>query len=904
MKTALKNKSYSVSVLEEELSLEKIKKFYQYQEKELHQLHLNGESGRKVAQCQSELIDNLFKNIVIFFVGKKKKLPQGLSVVAIGGYGRGEMNPYSDIDIMFLYEEINLLPETEQLISSILMTLWDFDFKVGHSTRSLEEVFIYANQEMVFKTAILECRFLAGDKKIYQTFKKYFRKKCLLHQEETYIAWRFENIKTVREKNGKSVFMQEPHIKFGSGGLRDYQNLLWISIFHQEKPHFQYLIKKNFLTENERKTLEKNYDFLLRVRNEMHYQEKRGQDQLTLHLQGRIAQRFGFNQQNMIRRSEAFMKQYYEKTRDLYLITSAVLDRLQSLIEKKQRSDSLLKDQKAEVRISAFVIKGGSLFPQKKKIFSNPVYMMQSFQIAQKESLQFSPELKDLFKKNLFTINHQFQKSLEIGNIFLTILSRKGEVGRILRMMHDLGFLGKYLPEFGELTCLVQHEFYHLYTADEHTLVCLEKIDSLLFLTNKKFIRYSNLFKNFEDPAMLYLAMLLHDTGKAANVSNHANASAEAAKKVAARLQLSEKRSELLYTLVKFHGELATVARTRDLEDETTITHFAHTIKKESTLDALIILTLADGMGASDTQWSDWKEQLVWNLYDQTKRYLALGETFFEKNRRDRHATKTLVREMLTKDFNEEIDVHFEQMPERYFKMMEPSLITDHLQLFRSFFEKSKDDTSQKKQFLAPEILWKENLESGYTEVSICGWDREQLLERYAAAFLAAGINILSADIFTRQDHVTLDIFRVTSVRPDPMLTEKEKKIMEKRLQDLLKLESHQLQDRFKKDLVNANTMEVSGQNNTMMDSRLLIDNHSHPSYTIVEVETADREGLFYDLVGAVHFQDITIDCARIATEMRAAFDTFYILGSHGKKLDDKKTLAGLHERLLRAVQK
>ena len=213
MKTALKNKSYSVSVLEEELSLEKIKKFYQYQEKELHQLHLNGESGRKVAQCRSELIDNLFKNIVIFFVGKKKKLPQGLSVVAIGGYGRGEMNPYSDIDIMFLYEEINLLPETEQLISSILMTLWDFDFKVGHSTRSLEEVFIYANQEMVFKTAILECRFLAGDKKIYQTFKKYFRKKCLLHQEETYIAWRFENIKTVREKNGKSVFMQEPHIK-------------------------------------------------------------------------------------------------------------------------------------------------------------------------------------------------------------------------------------------------------------------------------------------------------------------------------------------------------------------------------------------------------------------------------------------------------------------------------------------------------------------------------------------------------------------------------------------------------------------------------------------------------------------------------------------------------------------
>lgn len=906
MKRALKNKKYSICILKDELSLEKIKKIYHHQEKELYQYHLSGESGIKVAQRRSELIDILFTNIVIFFIGKKKKLPQGLAVVAIGGYGRGELNPYSDIDIMFLYEEKSLLPETEQLITSILMTLWDLDFKVGHSTRSLEEVFIYANQEMVFKTAILESRLLVGDKKIYQIFKRKFRKKCLINQEQEYILWRFENIKIVRNKYGKSVFMQEPNIKFGSGGLRDYQNLLWISIFYQYKPNFQYLIKKKFLTENEKKILEKNYDFLLRVRNEMHYQEKRAQDQLTLRLQGKIAVRFGFKQQNMVRRSEYFMKQYYEKTRDLYLITSAVLDRLQSFFttEQKLGFDSLSKIKTVEVRVCVFVIKGDSLFPQNLKIFSNPLYMMQSFQIAQKDSLQCSQELKDLLKKNLSKIDDRFRKSLDVGNTFLTILSRKGEVGRILRMMHDLGFLGKYLPEFGLLTCLVQHEFYHLYTADEHTLVCLEKIDSLLFSTNPKFIRYGNLFKNFDDPAILYLAMLLHDTGKAANVLNHANASEKAAQKVASRLQLSEKRSDLLCILVKFHGELATVARTRDLEDETTITQFAHKIKKESTLDALIILTLADGMGASDTQWSDWKEQLVWNLYDQTKKYLALGETFFEKNRRDRHAAKTSVQEMLAEDFKEEIDVHFEQMPERYFKMMEPSLITDHLQLFRLFLDKGKDDTPQKKHYFAPEILWKENLESGYTEVSICGWDRKQLLERYAAAFLAAGINILSADIFTRQDHVTLDIFRVTSVRPDPMLTEKEKKIMETRLQELLKLESHQFKDRFEKKQMSATVMDYLSQNNTPIGSRLLIDNHSHPNYTIVEIETADREGLFYDLVGALHFQNITIDCARIATEMRAAFDTFYILGSHGKKVKDKETLTGLHERLLRAVQK
>jgi [protein-PII] uridylyltransferase len=600
------------------------------------------------------------------------------------------------------------------------------------------------------------------------------------------------------------------------------------------------------------------------------------------------------------------MKNYYEITREIYLITSAVLARLQPPLNEKEtgKLGSYSKKKKKEEKLSGFVIREGVLFPENPRIFSDPERMMKSFQIAQVGSLQFSSELNDLIKRNLSKISLRFQKSKEISTIFLTILSRKGDVGPILRRMHDLGFLGKYIPEFGTLTCLVQHEFYHLYTADEHTLVCLEKIDSLLFTTNKKLVRYSKLFKNLDDPSMLYLAMLLHDTGKGANVSHHALASVELAKKVALRLELSEERSNLLITLVKFHSELATVARSRDLDDTATIINFAKKIKTVSLLDSLIILTLADGMGASDAHWSDWKEQLVWSLYDQTKRYIELGKTFFEKNHHDRDAIKRIVQQMVPEDFGQEIEVHFKQMPERYFKTIEPSRIKDHLQLFRSFFEQRMHTNAPQWHSLAAEIEWKENRESGYTEVSICGWDREQLLERYAAAFLAAGINILSADIFTRQDQLTLDIFRVTSVRADPMLTEKEKKIMEKKLQELLKLQSHKLQDRFDKNFSPLDNIESLNQNDTMGPSHLFIDNQSHPSHTLVEVETADREGLFYDLVGALHYHDISINCARIATEMRAAFDTFYILGSHEKKVTDKETLAVLHQRLLRAILK
>ncbi|MFZ4115263.1 MAG: bifunctional uridylyltransferase/uridylyl-removing protein GlnD [Chthoniobacterales bacterium] len=927
---------------QQEISLEKIKKFYNNQEKRLKRWHASGGSGKEITGHRSDLIDILFKNIFVFFSGPQQKPLERLCAIALGGYGRGEMNPYSDVDIMFLYEEKKLIPEKEQMISSILMTLWDLGLKVGHSTRSLEEALSHANKEMISKTAMLESRLIAGDKKTFQKFQQKFRKKCILGQEKKYIAWRLENIHKLREKFGKSVFMQEPHIKSGSGGLRDYQNLLWISIFYHKEASLDYLIEKKFLSQQEKKILEKNYDFLLRVRNEMNYQEKRANDQLTLRLQGKIASRLGYTQRNIIRRSEAFMKNYYERTRETNLITSAVLARMRLLSKKEEILFGLqslfnIKKRKVE-KIDGFLIQEDFLFPEHSEIFSDPTRIMKSFHIAQTRVLQFSAELSDLLRKHLPLVNHHFQKSPEARKIFLNILSRKGEVGRILRLMHELGFLGKYIPEFGALTCLVQHEFYHLYTADEHTLISLEKIDSLLFPENQKLLRYSSLFKNLDDPAILYLAMLLHDTGKAANVSNHTKASVEASKKVALRLQLSEERSNLLITLVKLHGELATVARTRDLEDFTTITNFAHQIKKIPTLDALTILTLADGMGTSDTQWSDWKEQLVWSLYDQTKKYLeaselshhntarreasgqtalrqpdrasestqheisGIGKTFFEQNHRDRMAIQKLIREMLPEDFKQEIDVHFEQMPERYFRMREPSLIKEHLQLFRSFFENETQNASQKKHPLAAEILWREYPESGYTEVSICGWDRRQLLERIAASFLAAGINILSADIFTRRDHVTLDIFRVTSVRTDPLLTEKEKKMMERRLQDLLKINGNQLEDRFNKKRMDTQRMSDQEKSDTMIPSNLFIDNQSHPIYTLVEVETADRQGLFYDLLGALHYRDISIDCARIATEMRAAFDTFYILGVDKKKVLNQEILNNLRERLLAAI--
>ena len=874
-----------------------IKTFQQFKNSENQRLkkwHRQEIKGRDISQCRSDLIDFIIDELLQVAL-KENKISlkkEGFCVIALGGYGRRELSPCSDIDIMFLQETGSINADTEKIISFILMALWDLGLKVGHATRSLNEAIEHANKEMLSKTAMLEMRLIKGEKKIFKKFKEQFFKKCIHGNEKKYVSWRLEDLQRMHEKFGKTVFMQEPNIKSGKGGLRDYQNLLWVAHVYTKANTLSRLVELKYLGESERRKLEKNESFLLSVRQEMHDQEKRLQDRLTLRLQGVVATALGYPQSNILKKSEAFMKDYYEKTREIYLITSLVLERMKLLEKKKNVITSFFSKKFNVEKTDGFLLKKGTIFPEQNNIFSkDPNRMMRAFYLAQKRGAEFSSELSDLIKRRLLVVDHEFQESIENRNIFFLILSRKGEVGRILRLMHDLGFLGKYLPEFGALTCLVQHEFYHHYTADEHTLVCIEKIDQLLFSKDKKLSRYSTLFKNLDDPVILYLSMLLHDIGKAANTSDHAKASVEAAKKITERFDLHGERLQRLLTLIAHHGELGAVARTRDLEDFTTISNFATIIQTIPTLHALMILTLADGMGTADAQWSDWKEQLVWSLFEKTKIYLEKGIHFFKKIDINRIGMEEKVRDLLATDFNQEIRVHFEQMPDRYFRMIEPQLVAEHIQLFRSFFERFQN---KKISALDAAIRWKEHSDQGYTEVWICGWDRKYLLEKIAASFLIAGINILGADIFTRADHLTLDIFRVNSVRRDPLVNEKEKRAMEKSLKEFLKTTEKPI---FKKPEP-CSLSQLRVLNEEIILPRVMIDSHSHPIYTLLEIEAPDRQGLFYDLVGVLSQQGLSIDLARVATEMEAAFDTFYILNSRGEKIENADERAALHQGL------
>jgi [protein-PII] uridylyltransferase len=457
--------------------------------------------------------------------------------------------------------------------------------------------------------------------------------------------------------------------------------------------------------------------------------------------------------------------------------------------------------------------------------------------------------------------------------------------------MHDLGFLGKFLPEFEPLTCLVQHEFFHRYTADEHTLRCLDKIDALLLTTDPKLTRYAEIFRHFEDPAILYLAMLLHDTGKAANTRRHEEASALAAQKVARRLQLTPQRLKLLVSLVNLHGEMSGIARSRNTEDPATVEEFAEIIRDPLVLDALMVITLADGMGTSDEGWSDWKEQMVWQLYWQTRAYITDNTGFRNERERRRNEVHREVLDTLAASYEEEIEIHFQGMPERYLQSKDAKDICTHLKLFRKFFEQSIHENGPN---LDPVIEWIDHPEAGHAEVLVCGWDRERLLERIAAAFLDAGINVLGADVFTRSDKLALDIFKVSNHRNEPLPRERDRKRFELKLSELLFAPGSRLVPEPKQLIKTDGIVEEEEE----LPVWVVVNNNAHPSCTILEVQAPDRLGLLYHLLRAISHGGISIDAARIATEQKAALDVFYLRNKEGGKIVERNALMRLERRL------
>ncbi|MEI8233057.1 MAG: [protein-PII] uridylyltransferase [Verrucomicrobiota bacterium] len=878
------------------------KKFLRIENHRLRLKHQAGGGGREIAQQRAVLVDIVLRHL---YRAATKTGPSpaeagcGIALVAIGGFGRGELNPYSDVDLMFLHENCPVIPpQIGGIIEAILRTLWDVGFKVGHSTRSIDGAIKQANVDMLSKTALLESRFIAGDRPLFDRFRAEFEKKCIQGCEKEYLAARMENQRDRHLKNGSKITMQEPNIKSGCGSLRDYQNLIWVSIFTNRAGSTGKLVELKLLTESERRKLDRAYDFLLRARTELHYLNKRACDTLSHVYQLQVATKLGYEQKSPLRRIEAFMRDYYRHTRAIDQITESTASKL-SLPGQEPAPKGVLRflkrKQKRET-FDGFCLINGLLYPESREIFKeDPFRMMRAFQHAQLRRVKFSPELETLMRRRLQLVDRTYIYARSARETFSAILSRKGEVGRIVRLMHQCDFLGRYIPEFAPMTCLVQHEFFHRYTADEHTLVCLEKLDELIDTPLERLQGYRDLFQKIDDPFILYLAMLLHDVGKASNARYHAEASAMVAARVAARLQLSSERRKMLVLLVDHHTLLSNTAQRRNVEDQATISEFAAAIHNQANLDALMLITLADGMGIGDDTWSDWKESLVWQLYRSASRYLAEGEAFFTQRAQERLTTQDAVLKRLGSAYAGEVEAHFLFMPEGYFNSFDELAIAAHIRLFRTFFEARETDG------LAPAIRWIPHPDRGHSELWVCTWDRKYLLAKIAGSLAVTHLNILSADIYTRGDNLVFDVFRVCDTKFEAVTNARDIAAVETALTTSLTKEYFD----FRPALQKAMGIPASHLSQELeFPTRISIDNDTHPVYTVVDIQTPDRLGLLYNILTGFVEAGLNIALSRIATEKGAAIDSFYVTNARGGKIKEAPSIGRLQRLLQKAVER
>jgi len=883
--------------------LDLYKKFLKIEEHRLRLKHYSGAGGLEIVRDRAALLDVVLRHLfegALEGSGFAERMPP-VALLAIGGYGRGELNPYSDVDILFLHDSLRIADETEEVIEQVLYMLWDVGFKVGHSTRSIDGAIKLANSDVITKTSLLESRFLAGNQRLHSKFRRDFFERCVRGQVESYLKWRLENQDERHRKYGGSVFMQEPNVKNGCGGLRDYHNMQWICYFRDGVMSTAKLVERKYISESDRRAIDRAYDFLLRVRTELHYLSKRPSDLVTLFYQGQIANILNYPQKNVLRRSESFMRDYYQNARTIYLTTKRVTERflVPAITEQEEKPvfGFLAKRKLKTEEFDGFYSHGRLIYFENREVFhEDPFRLMRVFLYAQQREMELSPELQQLIRRRTRLVNRTFQYARAARETFAAILSRKGQVGHILRMMHEVDFLGRYLPEFGDLTCLVQHEFFHRYTADEHTLVCIEKLDSLIDTEDPKLAAYKSLFLKVEDPYVLYLALLLHDTGKASGARHHSEASALNAQKVAARLQLSPERRRKLILLVDHHMTLSEIAQRRNLEDSATISDFAEIVRSQENLDALMLLTLADGQGTGGLNWSDWKETLVWHLHHATSSYLHDEREFFAERRIEREDLQQLVAKKMAKDFAEEIEVHFHSMPDRYFQSHQINEIIGHLRLFRSFVESRSRDPEMA---LASVVKWHTKPDQGHSECWICTWDRVALMAKIAGSFATAAINILSADAYTRVDNLMLGIFRVCDTSFRPVTDERDLQQVESVLQASLK----------KFDFDFAPLLEKARKRTAFhlplgmeFPTKLIISNEIHANYTLIDLQTADRLGLLYDVLFCLSRAGVNIALSRIATEKGAAFDSFYVTDPEGGKITDEARLRQLQTSLIAAA--
>jgi len=845
---------------------DKIKSSYSRNLKDLLSHHNKTSlSGIRLSQRRSQITDELIKSSLEHLGFSKLG---GISIIALGGYGREELCPFSDVDLLFLYS-----PKGKSLVKTVakklLYFLWDLNLQIGHSVRTIDQCIDLSHSgDSTILTSLLDGRFIVGDSELFNKFDKRLYFDLLPKISATFIDKKIEENEQRIDKFGRSVYLLEPNIKESEGGLRDIHMALWIAQAKFKIKKLNELLQKGILIERELKVFNKASDFLLLIRSELHYLAGREENRLRFEYQEKVARFLGYKDSELPA-VERFMRIYYLrgnliKEYSKKLITRCIL-----------RPKLSFHAPKTTILENGLIIQGGVLSASSRNIFHEyPGNFLKCFEYADKYKVKMHKFLADLIRDNVKIIDENVRRDAELNSSFLRFLKDGNEVSERLFEMNSLRLLGHYIPEFGKIVCKVQHDAYHVYTVDVHSIFMVREIENLIIGKHTKdFPLLTEIAKGITGRHILYLSCLLHDIGKGEG-RNHSQRGGEMIPKIAQRMGLSEKEGEQLQFIVKHHIIMPHFSQRRDINDDSLIIRFAKSVKTLETLSMLYLLAYADIRSVGPDVWTNWKGILLHDLYLRTLAILQKGE--FKKESSDER-TKRFTNDVLQILENEVpgywVKKILRDMPPTYFAGFSPQKIAYHLKLIR-----------KSRKSIGMDVIFHPNEE--YDEFTFWGFDKPGIFSEICGVLAGNGINILGARIATRGDRRILDVFYVNRLSKS---THMEKNLWNNVYDDLEKVlkgktDVEKIVSRKKKyQPIYVKTIPTH-------PSRVEIDNESSETSTVIDVYTHDRVGLLYYITKALTNLDLSITYAKISTKVDQVADVFYVNKiNNGKILDPKK---------------
>src|SRR3954471_2676679 len=831
--------------------------------------------AERLCLMQDDIIRILYDLTVRLYRSTTPSDSERMAVVATGGYGRGLMAPGSDIDLLFLlpYKQTAW---GESVAEGILYCLWDMGLKVGHATRSVDECIRQAKSDMTIRTALLEARYLLGDRALYDEFATRFDKDVVRNSGPEFVAAKLAEREERLRRAGQSRYLVEPNVKDGKGGLRDLHTLFWMAKYVYRVRDLEGLVDRGVFDDDELKLFRRCEDFLWSVRCNIHFLTGRAEERLSFDIQREIAVRLGYTEHPGMKDVERFMKHYFLIAKDVGDLTAILCSELE---DRQAKPAPVLSRMMARLRpprgrralpeTEDFLDDNNRLTIADKDVFArDPVNFIRMFRLAQKHHLVLHPDVMRLANKSLRLIDAKLRQNPEANRLFLEILtSQDAEI--ILRRMNETGVLGRFVRAFGRVVAMMQFNMYHHYTVDEHLLRCIGILAEIERGGNDEFVLASDLMRKIlpEHRTLLYVALFLHDIAKG-RIEDHSIAGARIARVFCPRVGLSAADTDTVAWLIEQHLVMSTVAQSRDLSDRKTIENFAAVAQSLERMKLLTILTTADIRAVGPGVWNGWKAQLLRTLYYETEPVLTGGFSEVDRARRVAIAQNELRAEL--KDWpSERIDVYLARhYPAYWLKVDVP-----HRVVHARFVQAAEDAGKSIATAFALDAA------RGVTELTILAPDHPWLLSTLAGACAATGANIVDAQIFTTTHGRVLDTIAVSrEFEQDADETRRAGRIaetIEKALSGTLKLPEVVARRSVAKGRIKAFAIEPE----------VTINNQWSNRYTVIEVTGLDRPGLLYELTATLSKLSLNITSAHVATFGERVVDVFYVTDLLGAKI-------------------